>query len=196
MIIIDFKFGVPTKTHALQLAGYKMLVKEGEPLPDEAFSEKDHKYIVNGEKLDSVTQLIGIADTNKGYYSPESAQRGTYLHNLLNMYDKIRLKSGEVDVDLLDEEDSNILQAYENWLKNNTIGIGMNSIMDIEKSYYHPVLEFAGRIDRTVDNNMDDISCFCLYINQEKVKDKKQRVDKYERSTFLACRQIFNYMRR
>ena len=53
------------------------------------FDEMDHIYRIDGQIIPSITQILkssGIADTR--YYTPQTAERGTAVHEACQFYDE------------------------------------------------------------------------------------------------------------
>ena len=103
------------------------------------YNDDLHEYSLDGVILPSVTTLIkdcGIINTT--FFTGQGADNGTRRHLLTELYDKDTL-NWETIVD----EDLPYLEA---WIKaKEELGIDVQAI---EQKMYHPVLYFAGCVDR------------------------------------------------
>ena len=110
------------------------------------FIEEGHKYIVDGEEVPSVSEIIrfisrevyGDIDEETLQYA---AERGTAVHKACEELDK----TGTVECD---EEIIGYVQAYKKFLEEHEVEWEL-----IEQSLYDEWLYFAGTIDRygTID---------------------------------------------
>jgi len=105
------------------------------------FSEADHVYTLDGNKLPSVTGLLtdqGIIDTK--FFTVAGRDRGTAVHKALQFLDE-----GDLDTSTVDEDLDGYIAAYKRFKKETGFVIDDNGI---ELSLYHPVHWFAGTLDR------------------------------------------------
>ena len=103
------------------------------------YNDELHEYYLEGKQLPSVTTLLkdcGIIDT--AFYTGTGADNGTRRHYLTELYDKDTLDWGTVA-----EEDLPYLNA---WIQAKE-DLNME-IQGIEQRMYHPLLMFAGCLDR------------------------------------------------
>lgn len=104
------------------------------------FTPDDHRYYLNNVELPSVTRILadmGFVDT--GYFTPESAQRGTYVHRACELDD-----TGELDEASLDAVLRPYVDAWRAFKTESGITIDL-----IEKPVASEIYRFAGTVDRT-----------------------------------------------
>ena len=106
---------------------------------DLVFDEEEHKFSVDGERLLSVTQVLsgaGCIDTK--FFTDQGRKNGTRRHLVTELYDK-----GILDEATVDPADRPYLDAWikakEEW---------KIQIVRIETQMYHPLLRYAGIVDR------------------------------------------------
>ncbi len=110
------------------------------------FDPVEHKYTFNGNELTSVTTMlkeVGIIDDR--FYVPSATNRGTLVHKQTELLDK-----GELDWGTVTDETLPYIEAWVNYSR------GMNFI-GIEELLFHPLLNYAGTIDRVSDEYILDI---------------------------------------
>jgi hypothetical protein len=79
MEIIEIKTGGKQKHHAFQLAAQAHLVTEGKASEFE-FNPEAHQFTFKGKKCPSITQVLALIDHNRGFYTGDAADRGTWIH--------------------------------------------------------------------------------------------------------------------
>ena len=188
MIIIDLKFAIPSLVHQCQVSGgYRLLAQEYLENPDITYDLKldldTHTYRVDGTIKDGVSDILSIANENSKWFTKESAERGSWFHNLLNSYDRIRITGGEITFDNIEielrETAIKVVKAYINWLhdqKKINIRLSPDSInyavnknfMLIEKSLYSAKFDFCGTPDRIINDGSNKVDCYCLYYTEKK----------------------------
>jgi hypothetical protein len=103
------------------------------------FDEATHTYTIGGKPVPSVTGVLkeaGLIDTT--WYSPEAAQRGTFVHQACALYDR-----DELDVDALDPQLSPYLEAWVKFRQQSQVALAI-----IEQPFYSLEHGFAGTVDR------------------------------------------------
>lgn len=106
------------------------------------FDVDAHQYVdvATGEILPSATQLLVMAgEVDEGFYSEESAERGTQVHRLTLDY----------DLGALEVED--VVTKYRGWLlayDELTRATQRPEWLHLEEPFAHPVLRFACTPDR------------------------------------------------
>lgn len=103
------------------------------------FDPETHEYRLNGEVVPSVTQVLSLAGLIDGrWYTPDAAQRGTYVAQATEMDDE-----GTLDESALDPA----LRAYvEAWRKFRTDT--RCDVIAAEHIVWSAVHRFAGTLDR------------------------------------------------
>ncbi len=105
------------------------------------YDDADHTYTLEGRKLSGVTTMLqNCGIINNRFYTEAGAENGKRRHYLCELYDKDNLNwetIGEADYPYL-----------EGWTKaREEMKI---EIQGIEVGAYHPLLFYAGRVDRLV----------------------------------------------
>ena len=103
------------------------------------YVEETHIYTVNGVETTSVTTLLkdcGII--NNKFYTEAGANNGKRRHLLTELYDQNRLDWGTIG-----EADLPYLEGWIKFKEERKV-----EIMEIEVGAYHPLLNYAGRVDR------------------------------------------------
>lgn len=108
--------------------------------PELVFEEMPHIYLLNGEKIPSVSNIM--EPLSGAHYSGVSektldhaAERGTNVHNAIEIY----LKFGIVDIP---EESRGYLDAFLKWHKD-----AKPELVGSEIRMYHKLLRYAGTCD-------------------------------------------------
>lgn len=106
------------------------------------FDAEDHRYSIDGATLPSVTQIIGArwpitAPPEKLEYA---RQVGKAVHSATEYYDR-----GTLNWDSLDAVVSPFVESWMQFLKDTGA-----VVLLIEQQVHHPVLNFAGTLDRTI----------------------------------------------
>jgi hypothetical protein len=163
--IYDLKSG-PHEAHIdLQIAAYWELQRSG---TDEGmiFDEEKHIFTCNGEVIPSVTQILKanrLTPDGYDFIDPWYLQRGTYIHQATEMFDK-----GTLSDDYNDESILPYLEAYKTFRRDFN-----GKITGIEKKLWHPKLKYAGIIDRTIEGHI----CYALHLKPgQKVPYKLEEV--------------------
>jgi len=107
------------------------------------FDAERHRYTDNGVNIPSVTTILGaVGLPNLSMVGKEdlkrAAERGTAVHSATEFDDE-----GELDESSLSEEISMYLEGYRRFKSESGF-----EIIEIEKRIYHPVLKYAGTLDR------------------------------------------------
>jgi hypothetical protein len=103
------------------------------------FDEATHTYTIGGKPVPSVTQTLreaGLIDAT--WYSPEAAQRGTFVHQACALYDR-----DELDMDALDPVLSPYVEAWAKFRHQSQVQLAI-----IEQPYFSLEHGFAGTVDR------------------------------------------------
>jgi hypothetical protein len=101
-------------------------------------AEEAHEYTVDGERYDSVTQMLqamGIVDPSR--YTPGSATRGRYLHAVVDLYNK-----GELDEDECVFLFRPSLAEYKKFLSESGF-----VVLGSEIKVAHTTMKYAGTLD-------------------------------------------------
>jgi len=110
---------------------------------------ENHEYVEDGKSYPSVTQILkrcGLIDTT--WFSNESAQRGTYIHEVLALIDgNTPLMVIDIPVDI-----EGYVDAYLKFKKEVDF-----KIQDIEKHHINKEMGFAGTPDRTGNLNGSEV---------------------------------------
>lgn len=103
------------------------------------FQEEGHKYFLDGTELPSVTTLLSDAGyIDKRWFKENDAIKGKRRHKATELMDQ-----GILDWTTVAEADMPYLEA---WIKaKEELGI---EIEECERFVYHPLLRYAGTIDR------------------------------------------------
>jgi hypothetical protein len=107
------------------------------------FYERDHRYIVRGRQLPSVTQImreVGLGFT--GFAPQEALDRGTYCHDA-----SVYIDTGDfwwTDPEL-PEQWRGYLLGYQELVR-----ITRSTPIAAEWGFWHPLYGFAGRLDRVI----------------------------------------------
>ena len=109
------------------------------------FDETTHVYRINGQPVPGVTSVLkeaGLIDAT--FFTPETAQRGTFVHTACALWDK-----NDLDTCALDPRLVGYLEAWQKFRKDSGIVPAI-----IETPYYSDKYGFAGTIDRAwMDGN-------------------------------------------
>lgn len=102
--------------------------------------DEDHTYRVDGKVCPGVTEILkGVGFIDDTYYTPESSQRGTYVHKAIELYHTMIL-----DMDSLHKSLLPYFEGYLQFLQHT----GWKADTDlVEKMLYHSVYKYCGRID-------------------------------------------------
>ena len=103
------------------------------------FDKTKHEYRINGQPVLSVTQILkeaGLIDST--WFTPEAAERGTFVHTACALYDRENL-----DFERLDERLVPYVSAWTKFRKDSGI---VPTI--IETQYFSAKHGFAGTVDR------------------------------------------------
>ena len=106
------------------------------------FSHEGHTYKVDGRVIPSVSQIledVGLVDTR--WFKPEHANRGTIVHELLELIDKGLMDPQDVEEDFKGYVDAYLLFKEECKVE----------ILEIEKIVTHKDFQYAGRVDRVCE---------------------------------------------
>lgn len=144
MLILDIKTGAESKyADPLQLVAYGegyMAYKDQEPALEMGFDKESHTYRQRGgHRLPSVTQCTR-ALVNQEYFTPGSAQIGSYRHKCCELWDY-----GTLEYDQLDPIHTPYVDAWYDFLC--YYGLENEPVL-IEEPFYHPTYLYAGTIDR------------------------------------------------
>lgn len=110
------------------------------------FDENKHQYSVNGLVLPSVTQIMKPL-TQELYANIDNktlnaaASRGKSVHYATELYDTF-------GVEEIEEENKGYLAAYKKFKQDYSV-----KILEVEKQLFHPLLYYAGTLDRIVEIN-------------------------------------------
>lgn len=110
------------------------------------FDENKHQYSVNGLVLPSVTQIMKPL-TQELYANIDhktlnaAASRGKSVHYATELYDTF-------GVEEIEEENKGYLAAYKKFKQDYSV-----KILEVEKQLFHPLLYYAGTLDRIVEIN-------------------------------------------
>lgn len=115
------------------------------------FDPETHSYTINGVKVPSVTGLIcraGLVDST--WYTPQSRDRGTYVHEACALYDRGTLDDSTVD--------PRIRPYLDAWVKFQGI-MKPGKFSVIEQPFYSEKYGYAGTIDRAWPHMGSDFVC-------------------------------------
>lgn len=217
MIIIDLKFAIPSLVHQCQVnGGYRLLGQDNNLKNityDLILDEDTHTYKVDGFEKDGVSDIISSANENSKWFTAESAERGSWFHDLLNSYDRLRIAGEEITFDNIHEnlraKAIQVVEAYYIWLNlQTTIKVdispgsinyaGNKNFMLIEKSLYSKTWDFCGTPDRIINDGSNKIDCYCLYYTEKGFKLKPYKQGKADMNDFkilLGARNILKKWR-
>lgn len=104
------------------------------------YIDADHSYWLDGQRVPSITQMleqVGLVDAT--WFTAESRDRGTMIHDLCSAYDYGTLHDPE-----------EVTEEYRGWVKAYVKAKSMVrfEILAIEEALAHPHYRYAGRIDR------------------------------------------------
>jgi hypothetical protein len=103
------------------------------------FDADSHTYAVNGRQLPSVTQVIRAVVP--GWQAGEwYLQRGRAVHHGCRLLDE-----SQIDWETVDPLIRPQLGAWQDFRRTNGYTVGV-----VEASFYHPIYQYAGTIDRTL----------------------------------------------
>ncbi len=106
------------------------------------YDDKTHTYYLDGSEIKSVTQLLqDVGLMSSKFFTEEGANNGKRRHAVTELYDKEVL-----DWESVLEEDLPYLQAWIYFKKDYNV-----KIQAIEQRIYHPLLGYAGTIDRLAE---------------------------------------------
>lgn len=115
------------------------------PVPDLypgfEFNEELHEYRLNGVILPSVTTILKVLGDYAGVPADvlaAAAERGRAVHKITELHDLGMLDYSELGDDLYP-----YLDAYASFL-----AVKKPEIVSVEKRTYHPLLKYAGTLDR------------------------------------------------
>lgn len=105
-----------------------------------SFIETEHKYLLNGIEIPSVTTLMNpLSSAEYGEIDrrilDKAAHRGTVVHNAIESYEKYGF-------DDISDEYAGYFQAYKNWKKKYNPEIVAN-----ERKVYNKLMMYAGTAD-------------------------------------------------
>lgn len=103
------------------------------------FEKTTHTYTIDGAKVPSVSEVLGLLAPWKGS-DMEPAYRGTYIHDCCTAAEK-----GELDFDSLEPGDAGMVRGWMSFLLN--YGIAGN-IAKTEEPLFSPKHRFGGTPDR------------------------------------------------
>ena len=107
--------------------------------PELFFNPETHVYLANGMELPSVTTVLkNVGIVNTRFYTKAGTEKGTNVHLLLEYLDKDTLDWEEVTDSGLEH-----IQNWERFKAEYEV-----KILNIETPLYHPLIRFAGTIDR------------------------------------------------
>ena len=152
MAIFDLKNGPHEAYIDIQIGAYWELERNG---TDEGleFDEVNHIFSINGQTLPSVTQVLRANHMTPEFYAhidPWYLERGKLVHLATEYDDK-----GTLDEDTVDDIVRPRLDAYRAFK-----GDFRERITGIEKRLWHPTLNYAGIIDRTITGH----TCYSLHL--------------------------------
>lgn len=114
--------------------------------PGLTFEEESHTYYLDGVVIPSVTQIlkeVGLVDFSG--IDPEvlqkAADRGTYVHKCCEL-----LFHNDLEIDAIDPEAVGYVNGFQKFLADQC-GQGGFTILEMEKSVFHPILRYAGTLD-------------------------------------------------
>ena len=105
------------------------------------FDEQKHEYKMSGRKVYSVTQIIkeaGLLGPAADFYTPACAEKGHFIHETCELYDK-----GELDEASLDPQLVPYLDAWKSFRKQVPVEFAI-----IEQTLFSLEHGFAGKPDR------------------------------------------------
>lgn len=106
------------------------------------YNDSTHQYFLDGTELTSVTTLLAECGiVNNKFYTKEGADNGRRRHKVTELFDKGELKWEDVL-----EEDLPYLEAWIQFKEDYEV-----KIQYIEQQMYHPLLGYAGTIDRLAE---------------------------------------------
>ena len=178
MLIVDIKTGSDFGMYdILQANAYgKLYETESKNSSDYKinFFEKEHKYIINGIHIPSVTTVLNclIPDAAKKL---DAAKMGSRIHKLWNYMDM-----GILDGKKIRENEKGFLQA---WKKFNEKYKLKNTSKIIEKRLFSEKHQFCGTIDYQYPEIFDHIEVWDVYISEdgnfsEKIRYNQSSSDK------------------
>jgi hypothetical protein len=112
------------------------------------FNPDKHEYTMDGRVIPSVTQVlkkVGFIDTK--WYKPSDRDRGSTVHELLQLYDQ-----GLLDPNIVQAEYRGYIDAYMDFL-----AVSKVEYDQIEVPVYHKKFKYAGTPDRV--GKLNDIPC-------------------------------------
>ena len=106
------------------------------------FDKETHTYSVGGAVLPSVTQVLkGMGIINTKFYTEDSRDRGTKVHDALEMLDLDMVEKSFIEPDI-----EGYIRAYEQF----KYDVGAK-VLEVEKIVTHEELWYAGTLDRIMD---------------------------------------------
>ena len=106
-------------------------------MPKLEFDEEKHLYTLDGRRLISVTEALGLVD-DRWKAEPYYLLRGKYVHKATELYDL-----GELDESTVDPMIHPYLDGYVKFRKDTAF-----ESIHIEQPLYHPSYFYAGKPDR------------------------------------------------
>jgi hypothetical protein len=106
-------------------------------MPRLEFDEEKHLYTLDGRRLVSVTEALGLVDDRRKT-DPWYLQRGRLVHLACEYYDKNQLDESTVDIQIRP-----YIDAYVKFRKDTDF-----EPIHIEHPLYHPSYFYAGKPDR------------------------------------------------
>ena len=107
--------------------------------PNLTYDDATHIYKIDGERVPSITQVLGASNIqDDAYWSEESAERGRRVHKAIELDIKDRLRP-------VDDLDSHTKGCLLSWWKFR--GDNPGEVVATETKLCDPVLRFAGRMD-------------------------------------------------
>jgi len=100
--------------------------------------DDQHRYTLDGKGLDGLTSTIAEAGLISGYGSDWYMQRGTFIHQATEYWDK-----GELDESTVDPHIQGYLESWKQFRKDQNYKPD-----EIELKLYDPIYLYAGTIDR------------------------------------------------
>jgi hypothetical protein len=106
------------------------------------FDSVTHTYSDAAGKLPSVSEILStVFKIDTRFFTPESAERGKWVHDHCNLIDRGIIKRSDVV-----HENAGYLDAYERFGRENPY-----TVIDIEKVVCNKYLRYAGRLDRIIE---------------------------------------------
>jgi len=102
--------------------------------------DEDHTYRVDEIVRPGVTEILkGVGFIDDTWYTPEAAQRGTYVHKAIELLHTVGLNTKSLHKSLIPYYDGYMKFIDDKqWPPHNDL---------VEKKFYHSVYKYCGRID-------------------------------------------------